>query len=69
MADEEALLAFDHGLVRPEVGGWTEEKHRHVSLYSTLFSSGMKEGKARQRAGRPPLPRISAACRGAGSWL
>jgi hypothetical protein len=47
MADEEALLAFDDGLVCPEVGGWTEEKHRHVSLYSTLFSSGMKEGKAR----------------------
>jgi three-Cys-motif partner protein len=43
MADDEALLAFDDGLVCPEVGGWTEEKHRHVSLYSTLFSSGMKD--------------------------
>jgi len=25
-----------------EVGPWTEEKHRLASLYSTLFSSGMK---------------------------
>ena len=40
LADEEALLAFDDGLVRPEVGGWTEEKHRHVSLYSRYFLPG-----------------------------
>jgi three-Cys-motif partner protein len=26
----------------PEVGAWAEDKHRLVSLYSTLFSSGMK---------------------------
>jgi three-Cys-motif partner protein len=32
----------DDGLVSPEVGSWTEEKHRLVSLYATLFSSGMK---------------------------
>jgi three-Cys-motif partner protein len=33
---------FDDGLISPEVGAWTEEKHRLVSLYATLFSSGMK---------------------------
>lgn len=27
----------------PEVGAWTEEKHKLVSLYATLFSSGMKD--------------------------
>lgn len=27
----------------PEVGSWTEEKHRLVSLYATLFSKGMKK--------------------------
>ncbi|HZR64523.1 MAG TPA: three-Cys-motif partner protein TcmP [Terriglobales bacterium] len=30
------------GLTIPEVGAWAEDKHRLVSLYSTLFSSGMK---------------------------
>ena len=35
-------LANDDGLVAPEVGAWAEDKHRLVSLYSTLFSSGMK---------------------------
>lgn len=30
-------------LICPEVGGWAEDKHRLVSLYATLFSSGMKE--------------------------
>lgn len=35
-------LAYDDGLAAPEVGPWTEEKHRLVSLYSTLFSSGMR---------------------------
>jgi three-Cys-motif partner protein len=29
-------------LACPEVGAWTEDKHRLVSLYSTLFSKGMK---------------------------
>lgn len=33
----------DDGLTAPEVGTWAEEKHRRVSLYSTLFSSGMKK--------------------------
>lgn len=33
----------DDGLFAPPVGAWAEEKHRHVSLYSTLFSSGMKK--------------------------
>ncbi|MGA7374932.1 MAG: three-Cys-motif partner protein TcmP, partial [Candidatus Sulfotelmatobacter sp.] len=31
------------GLALPEVGSWTEEKHRLVSLYATLFSKGMKK--------------------------
>jgi three-Cys-motif partner protein len=30
-------------LVCPEVGAWTEEKHRLVSFYATLFSSAMKQ--------------------------
>jgi len=30
-------------LIAPEVGPWTEEKHRLISLYATLFSSGMKQ--------------------------
>jgi three-Cys-motif partner protein len=33
---------FEDGLPIPEVGAWAEDKHRLVSLYSTLFSSGMK---------------------------
>jgi len=33
----------DDGLAAPEVGAWAEDKHRLVSLYSTLFSSGMKD--------------------------
>jgi three-Cys-motif partner protein len=36
------IVQPDDGRIYPEVGGWTEEKHRHVSLYSTLFSSAMK---------------------------
>jgi three-Cys-motif partner protein len=31
------------GLTLPEVGSWTEDKHRLVSLYATLFSKGMKK--------------------------
>ena len=34
--------AHDDGLIAPEVGAWAETKHRLVSLYATLFSSGMK---------------------------
>jgi len=32
----------DDSLVCPEVGSWTEDKHRVVSLYTTMFSKGMK---------------------------
>ena len=32
----------DDGLACPEVGAWTEDKHRMVSLYATMFSSAMK---------------------------
>ena len=32
----------DH-LALPEVGAWTEEKHRLVSVYAALFSKGMKK--------------------------
>lgn len=42
MTADEPLSASDDGRVCPEVGAWTEEKHRLVSLYATLFSSGMK---------------------------
>jgi len=38
----DAEILSDDGLICPEVGGWAETKHRLVSLYSTLFSSGMK---------------------------
>lgn len=33
---------IDDGLETPEVGAWAEDKYRIVSLYATLFSSGMK---------------------------
>lgn len=33
----------EDGLIVPEVGAWAEDKHRLVSLYSSLFSSGMKD--------------------------
>ena len=42
MPNEEELPLADDGLTCPEVGAWTETKHRLVSLNSTLFSSGMK---------------------------
>jgi three-Cys-motif partner protein len=42
MTAEDDVSAHNDGLVAPEVGAWAEEKHRLVSLYSTLFSSGMK---------------------------
>lgn len=38
----------DDGLACPEVGSWTEEKHRLVSLYAKLFSSGMKNKWSRR---------------------
>lgn len=43
MTNEANPAVEDDGLVIPEVGAWAEEKHRLVSLYSTLFSSGMKD--------------------------
>jgi len=43
MTKDEAILAFDDGKVCPEVGGWTQDKHRLVSLYATMFSSAMKD--------------------------
>lgn len=39
---EDPLKPFEDDLICPEVGAWAEDKHRLVSLYSTLFSSGMK---------------------------
>jgi three-Cys-motif partner protein len=42
MSADDAGYVSDDGLTCPEVGSWTETKHRMVSLYSTLFSSGMK---------------------------
>jgi len=33
----------EDGLIVPEVGAWAEDKHRLVSLYASLFSSGMKD--------------------------
>src|SRR5437870_8023271 len=43
MVGEDEIRPVDDGRVCPEVGSWTEEKHRLVSLYATLFSSGMKD--------------------------
>jgi len=43
MAEKEDMpQPVEDGLITPEVGGWAEDKHRLVSLYSSLFSSGMK---------------------------
>jgi three-Cys-motif partner protein len=43
MVREDPLQPLEDNLICPDVGGWAEDKHRLVSLYSTLFSSGMKE--------------------------
>jgi three-Cys-motif partner protein len=32
----------DDGLIFDDVGRWAEEKHAYVAMYSTLFSTGMK---------------------------
>gem|GEM_PF-6491849 len=40
---EDVPRPLEDELVCPEVGGWAEDKHRLVSLYSALFSSGMKD--------------------------
>jgi len=42
-ANEEPLILSEDGFIVPEVGAWAEDKHRLVSLYSSLFSSGMKD--------------------------
>src|SRR5271156_1655856 len=39
---DELIPTSNDKLVCPEVGAWTEDKHRLVSLYATLFSQGMK---------------------------
>lgn len=41
VADDDPIPQEDN-LICPVVGAWAEDKHRLVSLYSTLFSSGMK---------------------------
>jgi three-Cys-motif partner protein len=43
LKDQSEIAVPDDGLICPDVGGWTETKHRLVSLYSELFSSGMKD--------------------------
>jgi three-Cys-motif partner protein len=43
IARDDEARPTDNGRVCPEVGSWTEEKHRLVSLYAALFSSGMKD--------------------------
>ncbi len=43
MMRQDPLQPVEDNLICPDVGGWAEDKHRLVSLYSTLFSSGMKE--------------------------
>jgi three-Cys-motif partner protein len=42
MPTDDGEYLSDDGLTCPDVGAWSETKHRIVSLYSTLFSSGMK---------------------------
>jgi three-Cys-motif partner protein len=48
MAREESIAPSEDGLACPEVGSWAEEKHRLVSLYAKLFSSGMKDKWSRR---------------------
>jgi three-Cys-motif partner protein len=42
LTSTESTLPQEDGLIAPEAGAWTEDKHRLVSLYATLFSSAMK---------------------------
>lgn len=42
MSSSRNIEVRDDSLAAPEVGAWAEEKHRYVSLYSALFSSGMR---------------------------
>ena len=39
----QSLQPIEDNFICPDVGAWAENKHRLVSLYATLFSSGMKE--------------------------
>jgi three-Cys-motif partner protein len=39
---DEAIRISEDDFICPEVGSWTEEKHRHVSIYATQFATGMK---------------------------
>ncbi len=43
MSADAVIEVSDDGLLCPEVGSWAETKHRLVSLYAKLFSSGMKD--------------------------
>jgi three-Cys-motif partner protein len=40
--DSTWITVLDDGRICPEVGAWTEQKHRLVSFYTKLFASGMK---------------------------
>lgn len=42
MPNEDVRPVTDDGLTSPEVGPWTETKHRLVSFYAGLFASSMK---------------------------
>jgi three-Cys-motif partner protein len=43
MKKTDSFIVPSDDLISPDVGGWAEEKHRLVSLYADLFSSGMKD--------------------------
>lgn len=42
MRDDILIEAPDDGLFHDEVGAWSEDKYRLVSIYETIFSTGMK---------------------------
>lgn len=42
LSPDESIPISEDDLICPEVGSWTEEKHRHVSIYATQFATGMK---------------------------
>jgi len=43
LSPDESISISEDGLICPEVGSWSEEKHRHVSIYATQFATGMKD--------------------------
>lgn len=43
LSPDETISISQDDLICPEVGSWTEEKHRHVSIYATQFATGMKD--------------------------